>query len=50
MHFFRSREDAESWTRGREGVAVLTIPEADELAQEHWVDRLREAGGSTLLR
>ncbi len=45
MHFFRSREDAETWTLGREGVAVLSIQEGDELAQEHWVARLREAGG-----
>ncbi len=44
MHFFRSREDADSWATGREGIAILSIGEADELAQEHWVERLRRAG------
>jgi hypothetical protein len=43
MHFFRSREDANGWAAGREGVAILSIAEADELAQEHWVERLRTA-------
>ena len=27
MHFFRSREDAESWVEGRGALAVLTIEE-----------------------
>ena len=41
MHFFRSREDAESWAAGRESIAILSIEEGDELAQRHWVDRAR---------
>jgi hypothetical protein len=43
MHFFRSREDAATWVRGREGVAILSVSEADELAQWHWVERQRRA-------
>lgn len=43
MHFFRSREDAAGWVEGRDGVVILTIPEASELAQWHWVERQRGA-------
>ncbi len=43
MHFFRSREDAESWASVREAIAILSVEEADELAQEHWVERHRRA-------
>ncbi len=43
MHFFRSREDADGWAAGREGIAILSIAEGDELAQVHWVERLRRA-------
>ena len=43
MHFFRSREDAETWVRGREGIVILSVREADELAQWHWVERQRRA-------
>ncbi len=43
MHFFRSREDADGWAAGRDGIAILSIAEGDELAQEHWVERLRRA-------
>jgi hypothetical protein len=43
MHFFRSREDAATWLQGREGVTILSISEADELAQWHWVERQRLA-------
>jgi hypothetical protein len=43
MHFFRSREDAESWLIGREGVAILSVAEGSELAQVHWVERTRRA-------
>ena len=43
MHFFRSREDAEAWALGRKGIAILSIAEGNELAQEHWVERYREA-------
>ncbi len=39
MHFFRSREDAEGWLADRRGVVVLTVAEADALAQFHWVER-----------
>jgi hypothetical protein len=45
MHFFRSREDADLWAADREAVTVLSIGEGDELAQEHWVQRLRLAAG-----
>jgi hypothetical protein len=45
MHFFRSREDAETWVGDREGLAILTIREGDELAQAHWVERQRRAAG-----
>ncbi len=41
MHFFRSREDADSWVAGRAALALLTIEEGCELAQEHWVRRAR---------
>ncbi len=44
MHFFRAREAAEEWAEGRSGVAILSIREADELAQAHWVERTRLAG------
>lgn len=40
MHFFRSREDADIWATDRSGIAILSISEGNELAQEHWVDRL----------
>ena len=43
MHFFRSREDADNWALGRSGIAILSIREGNELAQSHWVDRLRHA-------
>jgi hypothetical protein len=43
MHFFRSREDAESWATGRDAVVVLSIEEGAELAQWHWVERYHRA-------
>ena len=43
MHFFRAREAAEEWAEGRSGVTILSIREADELAQAHWVERTRSA-------
>ncbi len=43
MHFFRAREAAAEWAEGRSGVAILSIREADELAQAHWVERTRAA-------
>jgi hypothetical protein len=43
MHFFRAREAAEEWAEGRSGVTILSIREADELAQAHWVERRRSA-------
>jgi hypothetical protein len=36
MHFFRSREEANEWV-------ALSLGEAFELAQVHWVERLRQA-------
>jgi len=43
MHFFRSREDAATSMQGREGIVILSIAEANQLAQWHWVDRQRSA-------
>ena len=43
MHFFRAREATEAWAEGRTGIAILSIGEADELAQTHWVERTRAA-------
>ncbi len=43
MHFFRSREDAESWAIDRDGIAILSVAEGSELAQAHWVERTRRA-------
>ena len=45
MHFFRSREDADSWAEGRESVAILSIEEGAELAQSHWVRRYQRVSG-----
>ncbi len=42
MHFFRAREAAEAWAEGRSGIAILSIGEADELAQTY-VERTRAA-------
>ncbi len=43
MHFFRAREVAEEWAEGRSGLVILSLREADELAQVHWVERSRAA-------
>ncbi len=43
MHFFRARAAAEEWVAGRAGLAILSIREADELAQAHWVERAQSA-------
>ena len=43
MHFFRARAAAEEWEKGRSGLAILSIKEADELAQAHWAERTRAA-------
>ena len=43
MHFFRAREAAEEWAEGHSGIAILSIREADEFAQAHWVERARSA-------
>ena len=43
MHFFRAREAAEGWALGREGIAILSVAEASELVQDHWVERTRIA-------
>ncbi|MBW2314846.1 MAG: hypothetical protein JRH10_11700 [Deltaproteobacteria bacterium] len=40
MHFFRARAAAESWRGEREGIALLSVADAFELAREHWVERL----------
>lgn len=43
MNFFRSREDAAGWAKGRNGIAILSVSEGDELAQYIWVERKRLA-------
>ncbi len=43
MHFFRARAAAEQWAEGRSALAILSIEEADQLAQAHWVERMRAA-------
>lgn len=43
MHFFRAREAADDWVEQREGVVALSLDEAFELAQVHWVERARRA-------
>ena len=43
MHFFRFREDANRWIEGRQGITILSMPEANELAQWHRVERPRRA-------
>ncbi len=32
---------AEEWAEGRSGLGILSIREADELAQAHWVEHTR---------
>ena len=43
MHFFRARAAAAEWAEAHSGVAILSVREADELAQTHWVERKRAA-------
>jgi hypothetical protein len=40
MHFFRAREAAQDWVRGRAAVVALSLEDAFELAQAHWVRRV----------
>ena len=44
MHFFRAREAADEWVKGREAVVSLSLNDAFELAQLHWVARSKRAG------
>jgi alkylmercury lyase len=39
MHFFASRESAETWLKEHPGVAILTVDEAWQLAKANWLDR-----------
>ncbi len=43
MHFFRTREVADGWCKGRSALAVLTVEEGFALARTRWIDRLRAA-------
>jgi len=43
MHFFRAREAADEWLKGREAVVALSLAEAFELAQAHWVEPSKRA-------
>ena len=44
MHFFRAREAAAEWVKTREAVVALSLDDAFELANVHWVERARQAG------
>lgn len=44
MHFFHAREAAEEWVSGREAVVALSLDDAFELAQVHWVERSKRTG------
>lgn len=39
MHFFTSRETAETWLEDRPGIAIFTVEEAWQLAKANWLDR-----------
>ncbi len=41
IHFFRARADAERWLEGRPGIAILTVAEASQLADENWIKPAR---------
>jgi hypothetical protein len=41
MHFFRAREAADEWVKEREAVVAVSLEDAFELAQVHWVARAR---------
>ena len=43
MHFFHARGAADKWVAGREAVVALSLDDAFELAQLHWVARHRRA-------
>ena len=43
MHFFRAREAADEWVKGREAVVALSLEDAFELAQVHWLERAKRA-------
>jgi hypothetical protein len=43
MHFFCAGEAAGESVAGREGVVVVSLEDAFELAQEHRVERARRA-------
>jgi len=45
MHFFRVREAADEWVKGRDAVVALSLDDAFELAREHWVVRARRVPG-----
>lgn len=42
MHFFSSRETAETWLQDRPGIAIFTVEEAWQLAQVHWLAKKRQ--------
>lgn len=44
MHFFRARAAADEWVTGRDGVVAMSLKDAFELAQVHWVERSRRIG------
>ena len=45
MHFFNSRKSAETWLIGQPDVAILTLEEAWQLAQEVWVKPFNRLAG-----
>jgi hypothetical protein len=42
MHYFASRESAETWLKDHPGVAIFTVDEAWQLAKANWLDRRRQ--------
>ncbi len=43
MHYFASRKSAEKWVQNHPDVAILTVHEAFELAQEVWLEQRAKA-------
>jgi alkylmercury lyase len=41
IHFFRARETAETWLKDHPGLAIFTVEEAWQLANEGWLARKR---------
>ena len=44
IHFFATREEAEVWVNGREGIAVVTVEEGFSVGRQLWSNTLRYVG------